>query len=326
LASPLVIEQVGRAMVERTTKLMDAHPRHGWRLDAKYTPFGFVNRSGGRPEPSIWTGRHGPRSRRAGFTLLELLVVIAIIAIIAALLLPALSSAKLKAQQVNCLSNLKQLSLASFIYAGDNGKYAGYTPQGFPGGNWPGTLVGRATNSLPLICPSAPSRPPVPTSGNKPGTADTAWIRWTEDARTMFCSSYGYNGWLYSDIIFPQQPDFRQALVFKRDTAIQKPDQTPVFFDENWLDSWPLETDTPAQNLYTGADFYDREHQMSRITIDRHGGIPPAKAPQNVPPGQPLPGALNMGFVDGHVQLIKLEDLWQRSWHLNWTNPAVRPP
>ena len=253
-------------------------------------------------------------------------MVIAILAILAALLLPALSAAKLRAQQIHCVSNIKQLSLASFMYANDTGRHAGYQAPAYPGGTWMGTLMDYYAKQPALqICPSAPLHVPPPASGNGQGTAAQAWVRWTFDGRTMFYGSYGYNGWLYADGKVDGDYAQGQDYFFARPELIQRPSETPVFFDENWVDLWALETDRPCRDLSQGNSLYNREDELGRCTIARHGGRAPSAAPRNVPPGQKMPGAIDLGMTDGHAELRKLESLWNCYWHRDWVPPAARP-
>jgi len=77
--------------------------------------------------------RPDPGKEAGGFTLIELLVVIAIIAILAALLLPALGKAKVKAQGIQCMNLSKQLTLGAIMYSGDNAELICINREGTPG-------------------------------------------------------------------------------------------------------------------------------------------------------------------------------------------------
>jgi prepilin-type processing-associated H-X9-DG protein len=177
-----------------------------------------------------------------------------------------------------------------------------------------------ANSKAVLLCPVTTKDP----QATGIGTADSPWRRTSMVPADDFVGGYGINNWLYDPNVgtFSGWAQWVPANAFGKDTAIQKPVETPAYMDCIRFGANPLETDPPSSDLYNGSV---ESPNMGRVTITRHQFRGPSAAPRNHPVANKLPGGINIGFADGHVSAVKLESLWSYYWHKRYVVPAKRP-
>ncbi len=244
--------------------------------------------------------------RRRGFTLIEILVVISIIALLLAILLPALSRVRKQAKRVVCTSQLRQQTLALTYYSENyEGKIMGV---GGPGNPYWFHLIAPFLGDKQyekdpqaafegvmqvIICPSVTER--ADGQSLQRGTAIRSWAFWWGNVGESYAEgSYTINSWLQPTGYYQVETSSASYHNYYQRLSDARPD-VPIFGDGMWVDAWPRSTDPPPTNSFDGDN--GSVASMHRFCIARHGR------------------AINLSFVDTHVAVVDLEDLWAQYWH-----------
>jgi len=227
-------------------------------------------------------------ARQPGFTLIELLVVIAIIAILAGMLLPALSKAKVKAQAIACLNNVKQLQLAYELYATDNGDTLmdnSVTGVASPGEKaWiKGNVQEYAVDYLdhPRFGVLFPYNSSVEIYRCPSSRAYIQGVGRGSGARVTHNRSYAVSVWLGNNLDLGAD---RTGLIAHRFSAVRNPSSTSVFIEEN------------AISIDNGAIGFNRP--IPGNTDSDPGGV------WNLPANRHNNGC-SFSFLDGHGETFR---------------------
>jgi prepilin-type N-terminal cleavage/methylation domain-containing protein len=245
-------------------------------------------------------------NRRTAFTLIELLVVIAVIALLLAILLPAMSRVREQTKRVVCTSQLRQQTLALVCYTENyDGKVMGVGGPGKP--YWFHLIAPFLGDELyekdpqaafegvmqVIICPSVTER--ADGVSLQRGKANQSWAFWWGSHGESYAEgSYTINSWLQPDGYYKVDIKDPSYGYFYQNFSDARPD-VPLFGDGMWVDAWPRSTDPPPSNSLDGDGGDD--FNMHRYCIARHRR------------------AINLSYVDTHIAVVELEELWEQYWH-----------
>jgi len=229
------------------------------------------------------------KGKSSGFTLIELLVVIAIIAVLAAILFPVFAQARERARAASCLSNLKQLGLATMMYVQDyDGKY--FARSEYPGDSYPGSTT-----------PSTYVYSWVPP---KDESQDNTWFMrpYLKSRQIFYCPSYSKAdnpslpeppvGYAYN--LVAGVPHTYAGVDVLSESLIQEPASMVAFVDSTWpVNVYPAS----SGNFYvsfcrqlTGTS-YNQCATADRFYGRHNGGV-------------------NVAYMDGHAKWAKVTALY----------------
>jgi prepilin-type N-terminal cleavage/methylation domain-containing protein/prepilin-type processing-associated H-X9-DG protein len=237
------------------------------------------------------------RPTRAGFTLIELLVVIAIIAILAAMLLPVLNRAKMKAQGANCLSNGRQLGTSWIMYAGDNQEKLVLNYRNSGAGGWVnGTMTWQPyhtdnTNTLYLTTQPAATPPLLGPYVQNPGVYHCPADQSRAPSQSLRVRSVSMNAFMGTPMATPADPlDTTGDWVFRKTSDLRSPSDMFVFLHEH--------ADTIDDGWYIFCSNNDptERNNWENLPTSAHGN------------------AGSFSFADGHSEIHR------------WLDPNTTPP
>jgi prepilin-type processing-associated H-X9-DG protein/prepilin-type N-terminal cleavage/methylation domain-containing protein len=280
--------------------------------------------------------------KRRAFTLVEMLVVVGVIVALVAILLPSLSKAYAAARRASCQANAHGLTQTFNLYISDwNSLVPYYTSSTVPNNGpnqWTIPLTPGTVGDKIRVCPESTVSNPLLYAT---GTSEQVWNH--PAASLAQTGGYTFNGWLYLVRMVPPAPPpppppppgdedsnpsdaddlsppppvtpppapyapkfVADPTLFFRLPITRNISTIPVFADGTWSESFPMPTDAVPANLSTGSGNSSTD-QLGQVCITRHGKV------------------VNVSFVDGHAENVKLPELWSKQWHMYWQAPTPLP-